>query len=197
MKLAWFPILLLIYVILQPFLLNSLAASEIQIGVANFGKVWGDYVSNPTNENARTVYAMLPDGKDKEIRLQVEVRPLISQNLNVLESQIFSGDRDSLRVAFRLFTIADTALEEELGKILGNYIRFNARGCLRELDNHRALVPYLSLIVCSFQFTLKGDTAGQELEKNARMKAIGYIDDDDLKSIKKECLKTLKKCKIQ
>jgi len=179
MRLTWVPILLLIFVTLQPSVLNSLSISEIQIDMTNFGKVWGDYISNPNGENARTVYSLLPDGKDKEIRLAVEVRPLIIRNLSVLERQIFSGDRDSLRVAFRLFTIADTALEEELGKILGNYIRFSARSCLRELSNHRDLVPYLSIIVCSFQFTLKGDSAGQELEKNARMKAMEYIDDDD------------------
>jgi hypothetical protein len=188
---------MLIFVILQPSLQYGLSIAEVQIDMTNFGKAWGDYVVNPNGENALRVYALLPARKDMEIRLQVEVRPLISKDLSTLERQIFSGDRDSLRVAFRLFTIADTALEEELGKILGNYIRFNARDCLRELNNHRDLVPYLSLIVCSFQFTLKGDSAGQELERNARLKAMEYIEDDDLKNIKKECIKTLKKCKIQ
>lgn len=197
MRLAWVPILMLIFVILQPSLQYGLSFAEVQIDMTNFGKAWGDYVVNPNGENALRIYALLPARKDMEIRLQVEVRPLISKDLSTLERQIFSGDRDSLRVAFRLFTIADTALEEELGKILGNYIRFNARDCLRELNNHRDLVPYLSLIVCSFQFTLKGDSSGQELERNARLKAMEYIEDDDLKNIKKECIKTLKKCKIQ
>ncbi|MCK5057662.1 MAG: hypothetical protein KAT34_13455 [Candidatus Aminicenantes bacterium] len=197
MRLSWVSILLLIFVIPQPSVLNSKSPGEVQIDMTSFGKVWKDYISNPNGENALRVYSMLPDGKDREIRLQVEVRPLIINNLVILESQIFSGDRDSLRVAFRLFTIADTALEEELGKILGNYIRFNARSCLRELNNHRDLVPYLSLIVCSFQFTLRGDTTGQGLERKARLKAMEYVDDGDLKAIKKECIKTLKKCKIK
>lgn len=197
MRLTWVLILLLVFVILQPSVLNSLGLDEVQIDMTSFGKVWEDYISNPNSENALRVYSMLPDGKDREIRLQVEVRPLIMKNLVILERQIFSGDRDSLRVAFRLFTIADTALEEELGKILGNYIRFSARRCLRELNDHRDLVPYLSLIVCSFQFTLSGDTAGQELERNARLKAMEYVDDGDLKAIRKECIKTLKKCKIK
>jgi hypothetical protein len=170
---------------------------EVQINMAGFGKVWEEYIANPNSEDAQKIYSMLPDGKDKEITLQVEVRPLISESLNVLERQIFSGDRDSLKIAFRLFTISDTALEQELGTLLGNLIRFNTKAFLEEYKDHRELVPYLSLVVCSFQFNVTGDTSGQELEKKARIKALEYIDDENLKEIKKECIKTLKKCKIK
>lgn len=197
MRLSHLPVLLLILIFSLPFLSNSYGIGEVQIGMDNFGKVWEEYVSNPNSDNAQKVYSMLPDGKDNEIVLQVEIRPLISKSLNILERQIFSGDRNSLKVAFRLFIIADTALEQELGKMLGNLIRFNARSFLEEYDSHRELVPYLSLIVCSFQFSHSGDTAAQELEKKARIKALEYIEDDNLKDIKKECIKTLKKCKVK
>lgn len=197
MRLSRLPVLLLILIFSLPFFLNGFGVGEVQIGMENFGKVWEDFVSNPNSDNAQKVYSMLPDGKDKEIVLQVEVRPLVSKSLNVLERQVFSGDRNSLKVAFRLFTIADTALEQELGKLLGNYIRFSARGFLEEYDSHRELVPYLSIIVCSFQFSQPGDTAGQELEKKARIKALEYVEDNSLKSVKKECIKTLKKCKVK
>lgn len=197
MRLSRLPAVVLILIFSLPGFLNSYGIGQLQIDMAGFGKVWEDFIANPNSDNALKVYSMLPDGKDREIRLQVEVRPLISNNLNILESQIFSGNRNALKVAFRLFTIADKELEEELGKILGNLIRYNAKNLLEELKNHRDLVPYLSLIACSFQFTLRGDINGQELEKKARLKALEYVDRDDLKEIKKECIKILKKCKIR
>lgn len=190
-------ILILTFIFILPFLPGSYAIGEVQINLANFGKVWEEYVAHPNSESAQEVYSMLPDGTDREIRLQVEVRPLISKSLNVLESQIYSGERNSLKVAFRLFTIADTALEEELAKILGNSIRFNTRLFLQELNNHRNLVPYLSLIVCSFRLSQEGNVSGQQLEKKTRLKALEYVDDDNLKEIIKECIKTLKKCKTK
>jgi hypothetical protein len=198
MRLSRLPVLLLILTFSLPLIrINIYGMGEVQINMAGFGKVWEEYIANPNSEDAQKIYSMLPDGKDKEITLQVEVRPLISESLNVLERQIFSGDRDSLKIAFRLFTISDTALEQELGTLLGNLIRFNTKAFLEEYKDHRELVPYLSLVVCSFQFNVTGDTSGQELEKKARIKALEYIDDENLKEIKKECIKTLKKCKIK
>jgi len=175
-------------------LLICIGTGEVQIDMSNFGKAWEEYIANPTSDNALKVYSMLPDGRDNEIRLQVEVRSLIESSLSVLESQIFSEERNALKVAFRLFTIADNALKEGLAKIIGNLIRLNARLFLQELKNHYDLVD-LSFILCSFQFSLAGDSPGQELEKKARIKALEYIEDADLSDLQKECIKALKKCK--
>lgn len=194
MRLARLPVLISSTVLLLFVLLICIGTGEVQIDMANFGKVWDEYIANPTSDNALKVYSLLPDGKDKEIRLQVEIRPLINNSLSVLESQIFSGDPNALKVAFRLFTIADSELKEGLARIIGNLIRFNARLFLQELKNHYDLVD-LSFIVCSFQFSLVGDSPGQELEKKARIKALEYIEDADLSDLQKECIKALKKCK--
>jgi hypothetical protein len=194
MRLARLPVLTVSAAFLLLVLLICIGMGEVQIDMANFGKVWDEYIAAPTSDNALNVYAMLPDGRDMEIRLQVEVRPLISSSLNVLESQIFSGERNALKVAFRLFTIADSALKEGLARIIGNLIRFNARLFLQELKNHYELID-LSFIVCSFQFSLAGDIPGQELEKKARIKALEYVEDADLSDLQKECIKSLKKCK--
>ncbi|MCK4764280.1 MAG: hypothetical protein KAW12_18925 [Candidatus Aminicenantes bacterium] len=197
MRLAQLPVLLLILIFSLPALLNSIGTGKVQIDMTNFGKAWEEYTAQPDSEKALKIYAMLPGSKDEEIRLAAEIRPLINKSLNVLESRIFSGERTALQIAFRLLVIADSTLETELAKILGNCIRFNARNFLQELKNHRDLVIDLSVIVCSFRLTQDGDTGGQELEKKSRQRALEYIEDSDLKSIKKECLKTLKKCKIK
>jgi len=164
----------------------------------NLGKAWQEFSTAPSPDKAQAIYDILPHGIDgKEVRLEVEVRNLIGQNLNVLESQIFSGDKTSLQVAFRLFTIADDSMTQGLSVILGNYLRFNCSAFLRALKGHRSLVDNLSLILCSFQVSMSGDPQGMELEKKTRLKAIDYVEDEDLKDIKKECTKLLKKCKTK
>ncbi len=194
MRLARLPALIASAAFLSFVLFICIGTGEVQIDMANFGKAWEEYSADPTSDNALKVYALLPDGRDKEIRLQVEVRPLINNSLSVLESQIFSGERNALKVAFRLFTIADNALKEGLARIIGNLIRFDARLFLQELKNHYELID-LSFIVCSFQFSLTGDIPGQELEKKARIRALEYVEDADLSDLQKECIKSLKKCK--
>lgn len=187
-----------IFTVLLSLSMNGPGQTELTIDMSNLGKAWQEYIANPDSENAQKVYAVLPDGsRDNEVRLQLEVRELINQNLHILERQIFSGERNSLRVAFRLFTISDNTLAEGLAKILGDLIRFDCKMFLQELTNHRQLVPDLGLIMCSFQLTLAEDSAGQELEKKTRLKALDYVEDEDLSDIKKECIKVLKKCKIK
>jgi len=170
----------------------------ITLDAGNLGKAWQEYVANPGSETAGKVYALLPDGvMNLEIKLQVEVREQINQGINALESQIVAGDQDSLKLAFRLFTIADPPLIDALAITLGNFMQFNTRSFLQELKNHKHLVPDLSIILCSFQRTLADDRPGQELEKRIRQKALDGNEDEDLKEIKKECLKALKKCEIK
>jgi len=177
---------------------NLYGQAEIQINMDNLGKAWQEFVAAPSPEKAQAIYDILPNGIDgKEVRLQVDVRNLVNQSINVLESQIFSGDKISLRVAFRLFTIADDIMTQSISVILGNYLRFNCSVFLTELKSHRHLVDNLSLILCSFSVSMAGDPTGMELEKKTRLKAIDYVDLDELKDIKKECSKLLKKCKTK
>ncbi len=178
-------------------LLTNRGYAEIQIDMPNFGKVWQEYIAAPNSENAQKVYSMLPGNRDEVVRLQVEVRPLIIGNLNTIERQIFSGDHDALKIAFRLLTIADADIEKELAKILGNLVRFNARLFLQELQNHRDLVPDLSVLLCSYLEVPDMEEAAQELEQKSRISALGYVENEELKDIKKECIKTLKKCKAK
>lgn len=170
----------------------------ITLDAGNLGKAWQEYMTNPGSETAGKVYDLLPDGvMNLEIKLQVEVRDQINQGINVLESQIVAGDQNSLKLAFRLFTIADPPLIEALAITLGNFMQFNTRSFLQELKTHKHLVPDLSIILCSFQRTLVDDKPGQELEKKIRQKALDGNEDEDLKEIKKECLKAIKKCEIK
>ena len=106
--------------------LISKAQERPKLDMTNLGKAWEDYTANPGKETATKLYDILPDGQVvREVEVQAEVRELISQKLYVLETQIYRGDRDSLKVAFRLFTIADTEMQKSLAKIIGYLLRFD------------------------------------------------------------------------
>lgn len=171
---------------------------RIKLDMSNLGKAWDEYTANPGKELALTLYELLPSGKDpQEIELQVDVRDKIFSKLNILESQIYSGERNALKVAFRLFNIADGEMQKALIKLIGYLLRYDTKLFLEELMIHEALVPDETQLICSFQLTYPDDKTQQELEKNICLKALGYIEDKELKDIKKKCIKILKDLNIQ
>jgi len=178
--------------------IKGTAQERVSLDMTNLGKAWEEFTTNPGPGTAGKLYELLPDGKKaQEFELQTEVRVLISQNLHILESRIYSADRDALRIAFRLFSIADVEMQKSLIKIIGYLLRFNTRLFLEELATHEELVPDLELLVCSFRLSAPDDPAQQKLEKNIRLKALGYIEDKNLKTIKKKCIKILNKVKLE
>jgi hypothetical protein len=171
---------------------------RIYLDMTNLGKAWDEYTTNPNKDTALKLYELLPPGKGpQEVELQVDVRDNIFSKLNILESQIYSGERNALKVAFRLFGIADGEMKKALVKIIGYLLRFDTKLFLEELLIHETLVPDLGQLVCSFQLASPDDKAHQELERNIRLKSLGYIEDKELKDIKKKCIKILKDLKIQ
>jgi len=173
------------------------AQVTINIDSPNLEKTWKEFIANPGKETAIKVYGLLPARKgSRKVQVQEEVREMIFNTLHALESQIYRGEENALKVAFRLFTIADSKMETSLVKIIGYLLRYDTKLFLRELQSHEDLVPNLDLLVCSFQLSSPNDNAQQKLEKNIRLKALGYIEDKELKAIKKKCIKILNKLKI-
>ncbi|MCU0288208.1 MAG: hypothetical protein MUF15_17655 [Acidobacteria bacterium] len=133
----------------------------------------------------------------QEFEIQTDVRDKILSKFNILESQIYGGERNALKVAFRLFNVADGEMNNALVKLIGYLLRYDTKAFLEELLIHEALVPNEVQLVCSFQLSFPEDKAQQELERNIRLKSLGYIEDKELKDIKKKCIKILKDLKIQ
>lgn len=173
------------------------AQVTINIDSPNLDKTWKEFIANPGKETALKVYSLLPARKgSRKVQVQEEVREMIFNSLHALESQIYRGEENALKVAFRLFTIADSKMETSLVKIIGYLLRYDTKLFLKELQSHEHLVPNLDLLVCSFQLSSPNDNAQQKLEKNIRLKALSYVEDKELKAIKKRCIKILNKLKI-
>lgn len=179
-------------------LIYTAPQERIKLDMSNLGKAWDEYTANPTKEMALKVYELLPGGKGpQEIELQTEVREKIFSKITILESQVYAGERNALKIAFRLFNIADGEMQKTLIKLIGYLLRFDPKLFLEELLIHEALVPDEVQLICSFRLTAPDDKAQQELERNIRLKALGYIEDKELKDIKKKCIKILKDLNIQ
>ncbi len=173
------------------------AQDMFTLDMSNLGKAWQDYVAAPGAGTALNVYNVLPASvENTTIQVQPDLRTLILSKMNVLESQVYSGERNAVKMGFRLFAVADEPMKIALYKILGYMLRFNTTLFLEELQAHEGLVPDLTQLLCSFQLEAPDDNAKQKLERNIRLKALEYIDNKALKGIKKKCQKILKKIKI-
>ncbi len=171
------------------------SAQDTAFVADDFNKAWSEYVAAPGEDTAANVVLTLPHVK-VDVQLPEPIKELIKANVNVLESEIYSSQRNSLKVAFRLFSIADGEIVKLMEKVIGYLMRVNTKLFLEELKIHEELVPDLTALVCSFRLNAPEDLPQQKLEKNIRLKALGYIDAKPLKGLKKKCIKILKKLKI-
>ncbi len=185
-------------IILGCLVITGIPQARVNLDLTGIGSAWDAYIANPGGETALSVYRLLPaNWSPRRVQLPAEIKEKFIKNFNVLESRIYGGERNSLKLAFRLFTIADKEMQESLVKIIGYLLRFNTRLFLQELQNHEQLVPDLEQLLCSFRLSVPDDKTQQNLEKNIRLKALSYIEDKDLKAIRKKCIKILNKVKIE
>lgn len=200
----FFLILIIVFSFFNPQIIRANPANGAQEGnpqtngvrksldMNNLGKAWQEYVAAPGPETANKVYMVLPEALEP-VELDTTLRPIITKDLHLLERQIYAGERNSLKMAFRLFSISDTEMQNELYKIIGYLLRYNTKLFLEELQNHESYVPDLDTLVTSYKLSNPDEAAQQKLEFNIRMKALSYIEEKALKSIKKKCTKILKK----
>jgi hypothetical protein len=155
---------------------------------------WNTYYNSPSEAGAAKLLNLLPGNvKITEIRDGFLVVNSIYDHLGALEGEIYSGNPNSIKLGFRLYTISYGAFEIALNKIIGNLIAFNPRLFLEELAFHRGLFATLDPIVTSFLKDMPDDPVAQDLEKKMRIKALESVEEKPLKSLRNECIKILKK----
>lgn len=163
---------------------------RVSIDMNNFGAAWRAYIAAPGADKASTLIGILPNGQ-AEVEVDSAVRTLINTDLHILEREMLAGERNSLRLGFRLFSISDEELKNSLIKLVGYMLRYKAKLFLEELQANEFFVPDLELLLTSYKLSHPEDYAQQKLELNIRLKALGYIEEKELKEIKKKCLKIL------
>jgi hypothetical protein len=182
------------WLLLAVALAGSPQTAQVAMDWQGLEAAWNGYKEDPVADNAITILNLLPNNvKITDSKDGLAVINRIFDQLSVLESAIYSGEANAVKLGFRLYTISSGPSEAALNRIIGNLIRFKTGLFLRELSNQRALFPKLNPIVGSFVNDFPGDPAARELERKMRIKALEYVEDKALKSLRNECIKILKK----
>ncbi len=169
------------------------AQAQSAVDWSGLQAAWDQYYAAPSEENALKMLNLLPAGqKIMDIKNGFDVINSLNDHLGVLEGEIYSGNPVSVQLGFRLFSISYGAFEVSMNKILGNLIAFNPRMFLEQLQAHRDLFPSLEPVLGSYLRDTANDAVARDLEQKLRIKALESVEDKDLKSIRKECIKMLK-----
>lgn len=162
-------------------------------------EAWHSFQQTPSSENAFKLYQSLPDNPDSARNVylsQQKVLQSIYEDFKVLEYQVLTQDRNSVKVAFRLISLSDGDFTETICIVLGRLIKINPQMFLQELKTeiktNRKLIKILSGLVSNLgeQYINSHDASLIELE--ARIKALQLIKDKNLLAIRDECIAVLK-----
>jgi len=163
----------------------------------NLKKAWKKYLNCPSSENAKIVYNLLPNRKikknKKETKEEIEMWNWIWLTLPVLEKEMYAGDRNAVRVAFKLYPIIGGTYSVNLDVMIAHFARVNPKMFLEELKKHRHLVTPNQAIEGSWGLEYIGRANLRYLKLKNTMNALNTVNDPDLKEIRDECINTLRK----
>jgi hypothetical protein len=94
------------------------------------------YFDDPTSANALELYKALPKEQVRDVRDEQRFRDVFyffDAHLGALERQVLLADRNSVKVAVRLWTIADGAFAEVLSEMLGDLIQVDPKMFIEEI----------------------------------------------------------------
>ena len=169
---------------LRRFLLVGLASLLSSGAVAQ--TEWETYLESPTPDNAKRVQeATYSEPNSRANRL--------FEDLWLLEIQVTSGDREAVRLAFRLFSSADGHFAETLDIMLGRLIRIDPTLFLRELEIRRKQVARLDSLLGNFGEAYVDRFPAQEYETEKRIAALMTVNDPALTAVRDECVAELRK----
>ncbi len=153
---------------------------------------WEHYLEYPSSKNAFQVYLNLPTENHIKFNGQKNKKStidLIYGNLRMLENNIYAGERNAVRIAFKLLVISDGAFGEGLCVILGSLIRINPKLFLEELNNHPLKAIDIKTLIGNYGDIFVDKLKAQSLEKTRRIKALELVADEHLIQIRNECIK--------
>lgn len=145
---------------------------------------WEKYLENPTPQNASKVTKIsyspgVDEGKQ------------VFQDLALLEVQVISGDREAVRLGFRLLKAADGHLAETLDIMLGRLIRIGPRLFLEELKALGAEATGLATLVGNFGEPYLHREVAQTYEAEARISSLRRVQDPALTAVRDACIRAL------
>ena len=173
------------------FILISLTVFGQSSRWEDFEKAWDNYLSKPTHDNSVRVYELLPNKVMAGDYPDGGQTGRIFSKIDQLDKLVQLSNRDALRLAFKLFSIADGEHAEGLQIEIGKLININPKLFLQELKSHRQLVVSLDGLVGNLGQDYVDEFDRQKKEKEKRIKSLKNISDKDLNTVRDECLTEL------
>lgn len=96
------------------------------------------YFEDPSTENALILYEALPKAQVRNRDRKggfLTVDEYIYDNLHLLSEHVLKGERNAVKVAVRLWTMADGGFAESLSSMLGQLIRIDPKVFLEEIND--------------------------------------------------------------
>jgi len=174
-------------------LLTSLTTWGQTTKWADFEKAWDNYLIKPTHDNSVKSYNLLPDKVMGDDYPDGGQTGRIFSKIDQLDKLVQQGNRDALRLAFKLFTIADGEYAEGLQIEIGKLINVNPKLFLQELKNQRHLIVNLDGLVGNLGQDYVDEFERQTKEKEKRIKSLHKVSDKDLIKTRDDCLTELDK----
>ena len=163
---------------------------ELTLALLNFHR-------DPSQKTVAALHAILPrEGHVRYDHSEDEKAAIeaLEVSMPLLEKQIFRQERESVALAFDLFSITDGALSEDLDIMLGRLITINATLFLEELEPRLAKAHRLDALVGN----LGGEYVDQEdpvlcAEINRRINALLAVREPGLVEARDACVAELQK----
>lgn len=182
------------------FLSSLVSASPLKsdpiVNWSRLSRAFQEYVKNPSPEKAEDAIKLLPiSGHVKYTGSNAEQEAIetIYSKFQVLERQIKARQKESVRLAFRLMSISDGTMSEDLDIMLGKLIRMDPRLFLQELQRQDTSEDAIEGLLANLGEDLVDDQKKDCAELKKRNKALQSVKDQTLLVTRDRCLSVLKR----
>lgn len=141
---------------------------------------WERFLDEPSAAHARAINGGFTDDRTQ-----------YDDALAILENEVLAGNREVVRLVFRLVGETDGALKLELSQLLGRLIRVEPALFLDELK--RAGVGRIDSIVGSCGVAFVDRFRAQRHEEGRRLAALVTVGDPELAAVRERCLAELRR----
>jgi hypothetical protein len=188
--------------ILSAFLLlgYGLVAQENNIDLDSLEKAARIYINYPSSENARLFRQGLPEQPligNFDVDRYDRLFSYVFENLEVLARQVSVGDREAVKLGFRLYNFSSGLFTMELDAMLGDLIRTHPQLFLEELGSspNARWIKTLGYPLCESNLNFN-DTrdAPDRYELEMRIKALESVTDGALVDLRNTCIAEIRKC---
>ncbi len=178
---------------------DQIAIAQKAMDWAQFTVAWKAYIAHPTSANALRIARTLPypnhvaysNSTDEQ-----EALDTMEKGFLTLHGRTVAGDSQSVRLAFRLFSVTDGDYSEGLDWILGETVRTQPIMFLDQLNQHPEMFAdsdytKLGYLVGSLGDSFEDDREGRNVEIRNRIKALRKVKREELLFLRDKCISML------